>query len=57
MQRTCKEMQKVAKCSIGADEVVVANIPRRAPPKGGALLIREKLYYDFLEWYSIEWYY
>ena len=26
---------KVAKCSIVADEVVVANIPKRAPLKGG----------------------
>jgi hypothetical protein len=28
-QRTCKEMPKVAKFSFGADEVVVANIPKR----------------------------
>lgn len=30
MQRTCKEMQKVVMCSIGADEVIVANIPKES---------------------------
>ena len=29
MPRTCKEMPKVAKYSFGADEAVVANIPKR----------------------------
>ena len=27
--------RKVAKFCIGADEVIVANIPKRVPPKGG----------------------
>ena len=29
MQRTCKEMQKVAKHIVETDEVVVAHIPKR----------------------------
>ncbi len=38
MQRACMEMQKVAMCSIGTDEVVVAKIPKRV----GVMTLRAK---------------
>jgi hypothetical protein len=37
-QRTCKEMPKVARCSTGADEVIVAKIPKRV----GVTILRAK---------------
>jgi hypothetical protein len=49
-QRTCKEMPKVTRCTTGADEVVVANIPGRGGsnvlPSEGLHMMRSFKYHN-----------